>query len=66
MSADLLARAMTATRVLDEAGRLLRGVETPDGAMLLDGYRRLITSGGYRILQHRDAGRFQVVLGMRA
>ena len=31
-----------------------------------DGYRRLITSGGYRILQHRDAGRFQVVLGMRA
>jgi pyruvate dehydrogenase E1 component alpha subunit len=42
LSADLLARAMTATRVLDEAGRLLRGVETPDGAMLLDGYRRLI------------------------
>ena len=42
MSADLLARAITATRVLDEAGRLLRGVETPDGAMLLDGYRRLI------------------------
>jgi hypothetical protein len=30
-----------------------------------DGYRALIASGGYRVLQHRDAGRFQVVLGMR-
>lgn len=29
------------------------------------GYRHLIESGGYRILQHRDAGRFQVVLGVR-
>lgn len=30
-----------------------------------DGYRQLITDGGYRILQHNTVGRFQVVLGMR-
>ena len=29
-----------------------------------DGYRHLISSAGYRVLQHRDAGRFQVILGM--
>lgn len=29
-----------------------------------DGYRALIASAGYRVLQHRDAGRFQVILGM--
>ena len=30
-----------------------------------DGYRALIGAAGYRVLQHRDAGRFQVILGMR-
>lgn len=31
-----------------------------------DGYRALIEQGGYRILRHEDAGRFQVILGMKA
>lgn len=30
-----------------------------------DGYQQLVEAGGYRILQHQDAGRFQVILGMR-
>lgn len=30
-----------------------------------DGYRQLIEQGGYRVIQHRDVDRFQVVLGMR-
>lgn len=30
------------------------------------GYRHLIESGGYRVLHHLDAGRFQVVLGWRS
>jgi SAM-dependent methyltransferase len=29
------------------------------------GYRALIEQGGFRILHHQDAGRFQVILGMR-
>jgi SAM-dependent methyltransferase len=31
-----------------------------------DGYRALIEQGGYRILRHENAGRFQVILGMKA
>lgn len=31
-----------------------------------DGYRALIEQGGYRILRHEPAGRFQVILGMKA
>jgi hypothetical protein len=30
-----------------------------------DGYRALIASAGYRVVQHRNAGRFQVILGVR-
>lgn len=29
------------------------------------GYRALIEQGGFRVLRHEDAGRFQVVFGMR-
>lgn len=32
----------------------------------MQGYRDLISDGGYRILRHEQVGRFQVVLGMRA
>ncbi len=30
-----------------------------------DGYRQLIEHGGYRVLQHRDVDRFQVILGAK-
>lgn len=31
-----------------------------------DGYRALIEQGGYRVMRHENAGRFQVILGMKA
>lgn len=30
-----------------------------------DGYRQLIEAGGYRVIQHRDVDRFQLILGMK-
>lgn len=30
-----------------------------------DGYRQLVEQGGYRVLQHTDSSRFQLVLGMQ-
>lgn len=30
-----------------------------------DGYRQLLEHGGYRVLQHRDVDRFQLILGIK-
>jgi len=42
MSIDQLDAAITATRLLDESGRLVRGAAAPDVHALVEGYRRLV------------------------
>jgi 2-oxoisovalerate dehydrogenase E1 component alpha subunit len=42
LNTDPLATALSATRVLDESGRLLEGAEPPEHAALLNGYRELV------------------------
>jgi pyruvate dehydrogenase E1 component alpha subunit len=42
MSVDQLEAAITATRLLEESGRLVRGAPKPDVDALVEGYRRLV------------------------
>ncbi|WP_232837422.1 pyruvate dehydrogenase (acetyl-transferring) E1 component subunit alpha [Lentzea terrae] len=42
MNAGQLKAAITAARLLDETGRLVRGASAPDAEALVDGYRKLV------------------------